>query len=252
MPVGGQGGGKADSGYACVAYGGTCAYDTVQSCRPPKGLGDCLAAQINGPDEFKCISCNEKSWLVDGICRKQRICKNGRFVKEGIMSDEECSCKTKNVDGSMNKDCKQCELRVAPPEFGGFFAQTIKGEFRECGVCTNHMLRFEGQCIAPGTCTEGLAEVSWKETLGSCEAPFSCKGGVKVGGDNDGKRCKCLENAVCSECNWGLDGHSCSICKKNTYLLDGSCVSRDVCIARGNFIPIQGDGPRGGRCIKLF
>lgn len=252
MPVGGQGGGKADSGYACVAYGGACTYESAQSCRPPKGLGDCLATEVNGPNEFKCITCHKDSWLVDGICRKQRICKNGRFMKGDIMTDEECSCKTVNADGTTNKHCKQCELRIAPPDSGDFFVETNKGEFRECGVCTNHMLKLEGQCVAPGTCPEGLAEVSWKETLGSCEAPFSCKGGYKFGGQNEGKRCRCLDQNVCAECQWGLDGHSCTICKKNTYLLEKSCISRDACIALGNYIPIQGDGPRGGSCIKLF
>lgn len=228
-------------------------FDSDQACRAPKGLGDCLAVEVNGPNEFKCVSCDENSWLVDGICKKQRICKNGKFMKGDLMTTEECSCKTVNEDGSMNKDCKQCELRIAAPkEDSGFFVETNKGQFRQCGVCTNHMLKLDGQCVAPGSCPTGMAEVSWKETLGSCEAPFDCRSGTKVGGANEGKRCRCLDRKVCAECSWGVNGHACTMCKRETFLLEGTCVSKQDCLNR-RLVPLTGDvWPRGGRCIKFF
>jgi hypothetical protein len=42
--------------------------------------------------------------------------------------------------------------------------------------------------------------------------------------------------------------HICIYCKATTFLLEGICISRETCLSLGSFIPIQGEGPRGGVC----
>jgi hypothetical protein len=70
------------------------------------------------------------------------------------------------------------------------------------------------------------------------------------------------ESDVCQNCEWGMMEtridpvttkpsttiHTCIYCRAKTFLLEGICISRDTCLSLGSFIPIQGEGPRGGVC----
>jgi hypothetical protein len=125
--------------------------------------------------------------------------------------------------------------------------------FAACNVCQNHKLLFEDQCINNFECHSVLTKYDKRAHGGACEPPFVCDAGLKVGGGNEGRKCECL-SSDCLQCSWSANGHSCVICRKSKYLLDGACVTLTACLEQGDHVPVRGSGPvttQGGVCLKL-
>lgn len=251
-------GGDGDSSYgrACKAVGDTCAYDSKPSCRPPKDLGGCEVAVVGKAGVVECTQCTAEQYLVAGVeegavakCRSERFCKNSRDSR----SKEECNCNVVDSEfKTVKRGCKACGTRRSPVA-GRNYLLTAGGEYNECTLCTNFQLLFKGDCIAPSECPATHTKYSWTAAKGTCEMPFTCVGGERFGGDNEGEGCRCIDRDVCADCSWSSaeKSHSCIRCKKNTYLLNGACLSESECVNQGRYMPVKGDGPRGGVCLRL-
>jgi hypothetical protein len=191
-----------------------------------------------------CIQCEANAWDVNGSCLKQLTVFKGVTTDEG-MESAEVSC---------GDDCRDCVVRQTMPtakESDRTFRATAEGMFAACNTCNNNKLLFDHHCIANFECPAANTQFNKFKHSGTCEAPFACESGRKVQGENEGRRCKCM-TGKCMNCHWGTDGHSCVTCKKSTYLLNGSCLGEADCLNQGRYVPIRGDGPRGGVCVKLL
>jgi len=241
VPVGGQG--DSTYGRACVRAGGVCRFESQQSCRSPKALGDC-AASVVAPSKATCIECEKSAWLIGGVCKRRLTCGRGNVYEE---TGEPCNCNEALAAGGVAKTCKRCYAwRVPHPR--GIYYINPRGVHTECSACKAPHLMHEGRCVAPAACPPAMARHLVGSMGGRCEAPFACVRGTRVGGDSSGLRCKCADRKLCRDCLWnaGSAVQQCTLCKKYTVLLDGECISVMDCIGMGR-VPVQ-DGPQGGRC----
>jgi hypothetical protein len=230
--------GSNTNGRACVAIGERCMFPY---CNPGRA---CVEARVVDGGDFVCERCEDKTWLLDGDCHKDLVCRKGKFIT-GSMAGQACSCHTDN--------CRECLLRKAVPtakDSSLVFIDTSDGLFAACKVCRRHQLLFEDRCIEPFKCPALYTKFDKRAHGGTCEKPFVCDSGVKLGGDNEGRGCDCLKRE-CMKCSWTSIGHTCEICKKSKYLLDGVCVGVEKCIEQGDRMPVRGNGPRGGICLRL-
>jgi hypothetical protein len=123
---------------------------------------------------------------------------------------------------------------------------------------------YRHSCVSPEECPRTNAIYSHRVNRGTCEAPFTCSFGRKMGGQNEGEKCQCRDRVFCSECTWDADSlfnsgmavpqtnYECTLCKKHMYLLDGTCMSSAACLEKGPYIPIAGATAKGGICLSLL
>lgn len=204
----------------------------------------------------ECVQCVADQYLIPGgqggevaKCRSELFCKNSRDSR----TREVCNCNV--VDDkfdTVKRTCKACGTRKAPIA-GRNYVLTAQGEYNECSLCTNFQLLLNGDCIDPSDCPSTHTKYSWTAAKGTCELPFTCVGGERDGGENAGEGCRCLDRDVCADCSWSSaeKSHSCIRCKRNTYLLNGSCLTELECVNQGRYMPVKGEGPRGGVCLRL-
>jgi len=244
--------GDGKHGRACVAAGGAC---VEPSCNIPSSLGPCDAAVINSADSMTCTQCEANTWAIGGGCEKQLTVHKGKVVHKNVGWE--------GTDMSCGEDCRDCVVRQSMPtlkesdrtfravevfEIGG--AVLASTHYAACNTCKNHKLLLDHQCISNFECPAENTQYNKYQHGGTCEAPFTCESGRKVQGDNEGRRCKCM-TGTCVNCHWGTGGHACVVCKKSKFLLNGECLSEEQCLGQGRYVPIRGDGPRGGVCVKL-
>lgn len=221
--------GKKDSSYgrACIAAGGVCRFDDdTISCRPPKKLGQCAVSLVVSAEKIICEVCELGSWFIDGICEEIATCLPKREIKN---EGSKCSC---------GDDCRTCNVRQTEAKDAMFIA-TADGLFAKCTKCQNSkFLTSSGQCTHSTNCPNGTVPYGYKKNGqgGTCTERFSCVDRLRVGGSQEGSKCRCLDK--CVECKWGTEGHSCTRCKKKTFLHQGDCVGAKACSKAGG-VPLD-------------
>jgi hypothetical protein len=139
------------------------------------------------------------------------------------------------------------------PGSGGLWAPQVKGTYSQCTRCKDKRLMHEGRCVVRDECPFENARYILNTYGGTCEAPFACLAGKKVGGANQGKNCKCINKGSCSDCSWSAGGaYQCIRCKNRKYLFNGQCIGAEECALGNGGTPIEGeDGRGGGVCVDL-
>lgn len=203
-------------------------------------------------------------------------CRGGRVDRIPSAESEKCNCNFHDSDGSLNKNCRSCNIYAGDIEmaevktsdnpkvlaagigkerFARFKSAAISGEtaaWFKCFACRNSMLLYSGSCISAAEClskSEELVVYSVNSYNGKCTPPFHCVKGVM---STTGKRCKCPRAMNgCSKCRYTkswqhgdevLSGPVCMGCPPGKLLLSYA-VNYDT--------PDQAFRRGVGRCIKL-
>jgi hypothetical protein len=106
-----------------------------------------------------------------------------------------------------------------------------------------------GLCILAAlvTCPADKVMYSPVKSGSMCETPFACIAGFRTTGTKVDQSCKCVDRGFCRDCDWGLQGHQCTSCKKFSVLHAGKCITQLDCVTKGG-MPLLADGSRGGIC----
>eukprot|EP00729_Bicosta_minor_P014687 gene14688-33296_t len=220
--------GKASSGRACVAKGGLC---EAPGCKP--ALTACAASRVGSGGGEVCEACSSETFPVNGECKYRLTCKGPQFDETG----ERCTCRHRKEDGGeIEKNCHRCYTYGSQKESSyAALGPAYKHTFVKCYGCSGGYFFKDGHCITKEECPATMVAYEGRNGYKHfCEPPFSCDGGKKQSGPNEGQSCECKEKN-CAACDWraGSKGYACTQCKRKQYLLDAVCVSGSVCIASG-------------------
>jgi len=130
--------------------------------------------------------------------------------------------------------------------------------------CTKYGTRFDNFgmsanaacCACKGGIVSGTPLLKGPETY-TCERGKKTLHFLSATGSSGGK-CTCKRSGelgdVCVNCVYGAaDSYVCTLCKQNTFLFRGECVTAETCIING-LVPEKGPKPntaRGGVCASL-